>query len=460
MPPRPRRLLEIADYVSVSAGMAIASSGYMMMSEMAGLVRGPSYLAAIAFAGLVAIAISGSIAELASAFPSAPGIRTYVRASLGEYASLLSTFAVLAVVFLFAGVESYVLALSVRQFLPVPPYVLTLATVAFIIGINLVGLQLPRLLQLGLGALLIAGTYGLGALAVWQPATAPAAPVTLGAADPSVLTLSICAAAGSAVFLFTGFEWVTPLGYGPEAYRRRLPLAMPLALVLLLGMYLLVGVGFQRHLTPEALRGTPTPHVALGAQLAAAPGAALAVGLSLLSTITTFNAGLLGTSRLVYALAREGRLPRVMSRVSLRTGVPFVAVLVVGAGSLLGATIELLFELQVTAALVAASIYCFVYGGFVWAGYLLRTRRAPAADGFRNPVPRSLQLVLGIGLPLLGVATALSDAALRGPVCAGVLGVLFACHLLTRWSLGRPAHAGLPQPRFAPASTTSTERRS
>jgi ethanolamine permease len=451
-----RRVLEIADYVSISAGMAIASSGYTIMSEMAGVVRGPAYLAAIALAGLVGIAISGSIAELASAYPSAPGARTYFRATLGEYPSLLATFAILMMVFLFAGVESYMLALSVQRFLPVPPYVLTLASVALIVGINLLGLQLPRLVQLIVGFVLIAGTYGLGALAMWTPASV--APAAVAAAEPLGQVLPICAAAGSALFLFTGFEWVTPLGYGPDAYRRRLPLAMPLALVLLMGMYLLFAAGVQRHLSPEALRATPTPHVALAVHLATARGAALAAGLSLLSTITTFNAGLMGASRLVYALAREGRLPRLISRVSFRTGVPWMAVLVIGIGALAGAALELAFDLQVTAALVAASLYCFVYGAFVWAGYRLRSRRPGTADGFRNPLPRPLQLALGLGLPLLGVATALSDAALRGPVCIGLLAVVLACHLLVRWSqgTGRTPASAVP---VAATTTPPTEHR-
>jgi len=44
-------------------------------------------------------------------------------------------------------------------------------------------------------------------------------------------------------------------------------------------------------------------------------------------TEVAFNAGMLSTSRLVYALAREGSLPKVFSRLTLRFFTPYVALL-------------------------------------------------------------------------------------------------------------------------------------
>ena len=37
------------------------------------------------------------------------------------------------------------------------------------------------------------------------------------------------AAVGLTVFLFMGFEWVTPVGLRPDAYKRKIPWAMPVA---------------------------------------------------------------------------------------------------------------------------------------------------------------------------------------------------------------------------------------
>jgi amino acid transporter len=441
---------ELGDYVSISAGMAIACSGYTVMAELSGIVTGVPYLIAIAAAGALCMAISGSIAFLASSYPSAPGVRTYLRGALGDFPSLLATFTVLAIVPLFAGAESYTLALSLRSVIPISPYVLAPAAILFVVSINLFGLQLPRTIQFALGVALIAGTLLLGGMALLGPmeggAPLPAAPVRSGAEQAARALTAV----GSAVFLYTGFEWVTPLGRGPAAYRRLIPISMPLALGILMVMYVLFAAGLQRRLAPGELASNPIPHMLLGERVAGARGILLAAVLSALSTLTTFNAGLMGASRLLYALAREGKLPRFVSHISMRTGVPAVAVLLIGGAALLAALVEILLDLQVAAAIAAAALYCLVYASFVWAGLRHRARDPSGDAHFRNPVPRAVQWGLCLALPLLAVATAASDGALRPKVMTGVTVVLASCLLLARWSFragnqARPARAVLNQ---------------
>ena len=67
------------------AGMALTTSCFSMIGSMFGIASAMAILVSIVAAGLVCIVISTSIAELASMYPSAPGVRTYLKMAFGDY---------------------------------------------------------------------------------------------------------------------------------------------------------------------------------------------------------------------------------------------------------------------------------------------------------------------------------------------------------------------------------------
>src|SRR5262249_1298270 len=157
------------------------------------------------------------VGELAAMFPSAPGIRTYLRASFGNYFSLAILFLYLAMVALAAGVEGTVVTTVLANVAPgVPREAVVFGLFLLVIATNIFGRDLPRPLQLAVTALLVGAPLVVGISAL---CAAPPLPrdmhevVALG--SPGALDL--VASVGTAVFLFMGFEWVTPLGRGPKS---------------------------------------------------------------------------------------------------------------------------------------------------------------------------------------------------------------------------------------------------
>ena len=73
-----KRWFELLFYVTFGAGMAFGMSSFTMLSGLNEIVTGPWVVVAIVVAGLLCAAISSSVAELASMYPSAPGVRTYL----------------------------------------------------------------------------------------------------------------------------------------------------------------------------------------------------------------------------------------------------------------------------------------------------------------------------------------------------------------------------------------------
>jgi amino acid transporter len=446
---------EFWDYVAAGVGMALACSGYAMLGEMSVLVSGPWLVLATLGGGLLCLVVASAISELAGMYPSAPGIRTYLRGAFGDQTSLALTFAVFAIVVLFAGVEAYFFASTLRSLWPAVPEVLaTCLPIALVVGANLIGLDFPLRLQTVMTVVLVLALFGITGLALVRDLP-PAAPTALPAFSGDALAGCI----GTAVFLYTGFEWVTPLGRRPASYERRIPLSMIAALLVLIAMFLSVSLAM------EAVRGSlpggalgQAPHVQVGRVVAGTPGQLVMLAVSFLSMLTTFNAGLMGAARLFYAVGRERLLPRFATRIALDSGTPVGAVLAVGGSAAALSVVQLYLRIHVTVALVCAALYCIVYASFIVALFRLRRLQPAAARPFRSRVPRVLLGLVAVLLPVLGVFALTTDAAQRVPAVLGLVAVLAGCSLLARSRLraSRSATTGAEAPRAAAAELRPT----
>jgi amino acid transporter len=186
---------ETIEYVAISAGMALASGSFMVLSGLFTVTSGIYAVISVPLAGIVCAAVSVSISELASMYPSAPGIGTYLRFAFGRRISL-------------AGVESFVFSQILNEVVPsAHPYLSVVAMFVVVVAINLVGFEQPRLFQLAATCLLVIAVIALSTYALMGP--------QLGLADqglPRNISESqplgqLLGATGMAVFLYMGFEW-------------------------------------------------------------------------------------------------------------------------------------------------------------------------------------------------------------------------------------------------------------
>jgi len=304
-----------------------------------------------------------------------------------------------------------------------PRSAVVLGLFVVIIAINALGLEPPRTLQLAMTVLLVLATLLVGASALWmQPTmTSPAPAMTLPA--PSLMDFT--AAVGTAIFLFIGFEWVTPLGRSPKAYERLIPLSMLLAIGCLIAVYGVFAAGLDHQLGRDLLADNPIPQITLGGALYGPAGRYALAMVAVLAMLTSFNAGLMGASRLIYGLAREGVAPAWAARVSLRTGAPIAAVAAVGALSFALALIVIETNAYRLTGVTIAAIECLVYAALMLAVLRLRRTRAQAPRPFRTPVPHAAQWVIAAAFPLLAIGALISlpEAGLWPIALFGVLAI-------------------------------------
>lgn len=436
---------EFCFYMSIGLGMAMATSSYTMISDLFLNANAVWITAGVVLAGLFCMIIALSIGELASMFPSAPGVRTYFKAAFGNRSSLMLVYLYLIFVILIAGLETFVFSQVVLAVFPRSIPVLTvLGLIGFVLAINLVGFELPRSVQI------VTTISAIGLIVLSGCAALLRAKENLVFADQpggtQRMALLLPALAGTSIFLYTGFEWVTPLGLRPKAYQRKIPFSMPAVVLVLCIVYSLFVLGAQSQLPPQAIAATPTPQVSYFSQLYGNAGPYLALLLSVLSLFSTFNAGVLGGSQLIFMLAQERKLPAWCGALSLRTGCPVGAILVLAFLAALAGIVVVTLRLEVVTGLVGASIMCFIYAAFMLALLRLRRKQSQLARPFKTPILETVQWGSAAALLVMGVSTLLSDS---GHIIACVTGWLFSVAVACTLTFWPPSTTAFKKQRVA-----------
>jgi ethanolamine permease len=429
-----KTILPFLRNLSISVGMAMASSCFAMIACMAG-DAGWWLLPALTLSLLVALGIAHSVARLAKRFPSAPGVRTYLKAAFGNRVSLFFVSLYLLMIALVAGVESNLYASIVHQVVPaVEARWVLLALFAGVFAINVRGYEVSRNLQLVLVALLLGGVLALSWYAI---VSAPSSmPPTASAGHWAALPTTTV----TAFFLFVGFEWVTSAQPGSRQAAAQLPRVLVSAVLLLGSVYLCFSAAALLRLGPVALSTTRTPQMLLAVLVWGEPGRWIMLVVNTAAVLMAFNAGVIGACRLVYSLAREGCLPRLLSTTA-DSGVPLHALGVTVAVSLACSLVARAAGATALLASAAAVIVCLCYAGLLSASLALA--RKQAERGVRGSITEGAALLAMVVLLLamLGDPGAWRQSLVAAAACT--LSLLYATY----------AHAR------ARASGTATARR-
>jgi ethanolamine permease len=401
-----KKAFELGFYVTFGAGIAFGISSFTILSELFKVASSFWLVVSICLAGFICILLSSSIAELASMYPSSPGVRTYLKVALPPRTSLFLVYLYLIFMIMVAGIESYLFAQVVRALFPqLPALAVVLTLLACTVIVNLLGLELPRGVQMFTTTALILCVLGLGAYGAgthlselhWN-ATTIMDRQALGHPLSQVL-----GAVGSAVYLFIGFEWVTMMGFSAKSYEHKIPISMPLAILTNIVAYCVFSVAMATRMHVGNITVTDIPQISYFVQIFGPRGSVVGLGLSILAIVSCFNAGVMGGSRLIHSLAREGNFPKSWGKISLNTGAPIGGVVVLGILAAIASVVIVRFQLAEIAAVVGSTIVCFVYAAFMWAVLRLRKTHPSARRTFRSPLPIWLQIgMIGV-LPIAGI---------------------------------------------------------
>jgi amino acid transporter len=173
--------------------------------------------------------------------------------------------------------------------------------------------------------------------------------------------------------MYVGFEWVAPLAEETTDYRL-IGKGMLYAVGLLSVTYSLFVVAMYSGLTEEQLKsGTTIPHILFARNLFGTTGGFLFILMSIIASVTSFNAGLLNTSRFTYAMARDHTLPRFFSKLHPDYATPWAAILSLVVFAIILSFLILVTDKYLFIIIMAAALECFIY--VVMALCVLRLRK-------------------------------------------------------------------------------------
>jgi APA family basic amino acid/polyamine antiporter len=408
-----RRELGLLDAVGIGFG-AIVGAGIFVVTGVAAGIAGPAFLAGLCIAGVAATANALSSAQLAAEYPQSGGTYEYGYRVLTPWAGFAAGWMFLAAKISAAGTVALGLAGYLAALVPgLAPRAVAVAAILFFTGLNYFGVRRSSranlaIVAVSLGSLLLFVVLGAGAFRAEN--LRPFAPQGWRG------TLQ---AAAILFFAYTGYARVATLGEEVHDPRRTIPRAIVITIVGAILLYFAVAI------VAAGAAGT----AGMAASTAPLRVAAAETGIPWLPTVVSVGgltamlgvilSQVLGLSRMAFAMARRGDLPRFLEHVHPDRGVPGRAVLAVGG---LAALVAATGTLQGVAA--TASFTILVYYGIA---NLAALRMPPRAKLYPDLVPR-------VGL----VTCTLLALSLTPATMAAGVGVL-AAGFAVRWAVHRLA---------------------
>lgn len=383
-----QRRLGTADAVVLGLG-AMLGAGVFTVFGPAAAAAGAWLPAALVLAAVVAACNAFSSADLAAAHPESGGTYTYAGYRIGPWSARLAGTAFLAGKTASAAAAAGVFGVYL---VPGAPVLAAVALVAAVAAVNLAGVRWTARATWVLVTVVLAVLVGVGAAGLLGPSAALDA--SIGAAGPGAAggLSGVPTAAGLLFFAFAGYARIATLGEEVRHPGRTLRRAIPLALLVALTVYLLVGLAALRGLGVNRLAGELAPLVTLAET---GPGwlpAVVRVGAAV-ATASVLLSVLVGVSRTTLAMARRGDLPAGLAAISAR-GTPWRADLTGGA---VAAVLAVLAGPAAAVALSACSVLVYYAVANAAAMRLRRAeRRWPA---WTAPLGLALCLLLAAVLP-------------------------------------------------------------
>ena len=345
----PAKKLTLFDVTNLVIGAIIGADIYVASSFGAGYL-GPLSLLVWVIAGLIAIVIALCFAQCAMILPKVGGPYAYAKAAWGSFAGFvvgwslwLAEWISLAV---FPVAFTRYLSFFIPNLDPVADAIIKVGFVVFLAITNIVGVRAAgkvndALTILKLAPLVFFVVAGISWMLL-NPATAAS---NFSPFEPFGL-----AGFGSALVLifwaYAGFEISTIPAEDVEEPSRTIPRAVVIGILVVTVFYLTTNAvlfgarNFNLLATDTApLAAASNAIFSSNVTLALFGGLIVGVG-ALISVAGSDESGMIGTSRLGYALAADGLFPRLFAKVHPKYKTPYLSIVIQSVTALIAAVVS------------------------------------------------------------------------------------------------------------------------
>jgi len=398
--PSLKRTLGFWDAMFFGIGTMLGAGVYAIIGEAAAYAGGMLWLSFV-LAATAALFTAFSYCEFVSRFPDAGGSFEYIKQSLGHRVAYAG-----GVLIFFTGiVAAAAIAISFGEYLgrllEMPGWIAVVGIITIMGAVNIVGVQSSSGFNAVATTITEAGLIGVISFAIpdWPNAKLLELPENGG--------FGLLAASALIFFSFVGFEDLVKMAEETENPRRVLPKALITSWGIVLAIYILVAISAVAVLGASELAESDGPLSAVMESKTGRYGALTLTVVALFATSKTILSNLLGTSRLLYDIARDSKAGwlRRLTHIVSGLGTPVWAIVLV---TLLAIGFGLIGDLTVVASI--SNVFIMTVFATVNFSLIVWRLRNPSADpapfmvrGSVGNVPIFPVLGLVMTLGLLGL---------------------------------------------------------
>ena len=378
------RILGVGFGIAVIIGGTVGSGILRTPGEIAGRLGSDGWIITVwLLGGVYVLVCTVSVVELGTMLPFAGGWYVYSRRALGNYAGFVvgssdwmvqtASVAYLAVAFgEFAGVLQPALRGHVK--------LVGLGVLAVLMLLNWLGLRAGSRTQelTSLVKALALLAFVVACFAVSPNGSASVSAPEMTGPPPGGLLVALILSLQSIIVTYDG--WYLAIYFAEENRNpaKELPRSSISGVVACIAIYLLVNLALFHVLPMSALGGSQMPVADAAMAVFGFRGKQLILVVSLIAALSTINATVLTSPRILFAMARDGLMPQRVASVN-RGGTPAVALLI---GAIVASLLVLSGSFD-TLVSISAILFVVVYlSGFV-SLFVLRAREPDLPRPFK-----------------------------------------------------------------------------
>lgn len=339
---------------------------------------GPAILLSVVIAAGFSMFIGLCYAELCAAMPYAGGEYHYAKTAIGTFFGFITGwFLVVAYSAIVPG-EIIILSKVIAVLLSIPEKWLigTVLALAFG-GINILGIRISAIMQSIFAAMLFLGIgiFIIGGLGDIQWANF--SPFLEGHVPGMLMMIPI------GMLAFMGFDIVPQAAEEVKSPIKKVVYLIPLSIVFVGVFYAGVFFTAAANVPPSVIAQSKAdvPLIEVSKVFLGESGAMIILVAGVMGLITTLNAFMIGSSRLMLSMAREGVLPSFLGKIHKKYGTPHWAISLITVFGILGAIFqELLLVFQIASSAVLIAFIMVAVSFFV-----LRKKRPDMERPYRVP---------------------------------------------------------------------------
>lgn len=302
-----RRVLGFWDAVAIGIA-AMIGAGIFVVSGIGTRIAGSAVILAFIIAGVVALLNALSSAELAAAIPREGGTYEYARRLLSHKVGFMTGWLFISSKMLESATVALAFGAYAALFLNLDPRTFAVAAVLVLTLINVAGIRTST------DASIIMAIIKVGVLAIFALIGMSAVKTTNFEPFAPTGLQGVLAASAIIFFAYTGYARIATLGEEIKEPEKTIPRAILTSLIITAIIYVIVitvGIGlagvkqFGDSNSPIATAASALGNPVLTALVIFGAGVA---------TLSVLLSDLLSSSRTVFAMARNGDFPKLLSR--------------------------------------------------------------------------------------------------------------------------------------------------